>query len=53
MEPVLDRFTFEGFIEFTPGFDGCWFHHLIASLFTPFPVRQFEATPGSQISSST
>ena len=37
-------FALMGFIEFTPDFDRCLFHGLELSLFTLFPVRQFEAT---------
>lgn len=35
----------EGFVEFTARFDRCLVHGLGGSLFTQFPVRQFEATP--------
>jgi hypothetical protein len=43
--PVLDRFTFEGFVEFTVGFDRCLVHGLAGSLFTQSSVRQFDSSP--------
>src|SRR2546426_3992498 len=46
-EPVLDGFTFEGFIEFTTGLDGYLCHGLVRLLFTQSSVRQFEATSSS------
>src|ERR1035437_5309956 len=45
LAPVLDRFTFEGFVEFTTGFDRCLIHGLAGSLFTQSFVRQFDSSP--------
>src|SRR5438552_17452203 len=44
VEPVQDRFAFEGFVEFPALSDRCLFHWFGLSLFTQFSVRQFEAT---------
>src|SRR5208282_1451342 len=46
-KPVLDGFAFERFVEYTAGFDSVCVHGLVGSLFTQFPVRQFEATSAS------
>jgi hypothetical protein len=43
LEPVLDRFPFECFIELTTDFDRCLLH-LLFHCFTRFTVRQFGAT---------
>src|SRR5690242_19580241 len=44
MQPVLDRFAFEGFVEFPTLWDRCLFHWFDRSLSTRFSVRQFGAT---------
>src|SRR5436189_4758917 len=46
VEPVQDRFAFEGFVEFPALSDRCLFHWFGLSLFTQFSVHQFEATSG-------
>src|ERR1017187_4957822 len=47
VEPVQDRLTFEGFVEFPVLSDSCLFHGSSRSLSTQFSVRQFEATSRS------
>ena len=42
VEPILQCFPLEGFIEFTADFNRCWVHGIKLSLFTQFSVRQFE-----------